>query len=135
MDKPIQDNVSTAGLKAFTNTSYIIAVVSMIAIGFVTVILLALLRPTQDLGIIIVAVFGVLTPTTLSLLSFIKAQETNMQAQETHILVNSRMSTFMETLERSAQDKSVIAKAEGVVEGVAQGTKDANQRTDELANK
>lgn len=108
------------------NVPYIVAVLVMAGIGIAGAVITVALLPPVDIAPVIAAIFGFLTPTTLSLLAFLKTQET-------HVLVNSRMTEFMATLQESVQDKSAIAKAQGVAQGVAQGTADANKRTDDIA--
>lgn len=89
--------------KAASNMPYIIAVVAMIALGIIAVVVLASTRKDTDIIVLIGAVFGVLTPTTLALLSF-------MKSQETHLSVNSRLDGFI----KNAQ---MAALAQGNIEG------------------
>ena len=103
------------------NSIYIWAIITMTLITVTATVLISIFRPDQDNTALITLIFGAAAPTTLSLLAF-------MKAQQTHVLVNSRMSEFIKVLNKNAQDKSVIAKAEGVVEGRIL----ANKRTDLL---
>jgi len=96
----------------------------MTLITTLAVIIVSILLPDKDNTVLITTIIGISAPTTFSMLAFIKAQET-------HVLVNSRMTTFIEALEKSAKDQSIIAKAEGVQEG----REEAHKRTDELKNK
>jgi hypothetical protein len=64
-------------------------------------------------------VFSVITPTTVALLAFLKAQET-------HLSVNSRLDAFM-------ANAKLAAHAQGVTEGRLAGRLAADARTDQLA--
>ena len=114
------DDLNTPPKEA-SNTQYILAVVIMFLVGVIGVVLISLFNKTQDLGVVITAVFGLLTPTTLSLLSF-------MKSQETHLSVNSRLDGFI----KNAQ---VAALLTGRAQGIVQGTDTANARTDMLQTK
>jgi hypothetical protein len=103
------------------NVPYVVAVVVMMTLGVVGVVAVTIARPTTDNTLLIASILGFLAPTTLSLLAF-------MKSQETHLSVNSRLDAFMANA-RSA------ARAEGVNEGRTQGRESANQRTDELADR
>lgn len=98
-----------------TNGQYLVAIISMFFFGVVGIVLVSTLRQGQDLPIIITAIFSVLTPTTLSLLSF-------MKSQETHLSVNSRLDDFIKNVD-------IAARAEGQIEGA----RVANKRNDERA--
>lgn len=93
------------------NVPYIIAVVVMTSLGVVGVVAITVARPTSDNTALIGLVLGFLAPTTLSLLAF-------MKAQETHLSVNSRLDAFM-------ANAKLAARAEGITEGRAQGRTDA----------
>jgi hypothetical protein len=114
----MSDNISQDRQKP-NNTPYVVAVVTMMFIAVVGSAIITVVEPKQDNTVIIAAIFGFLTPTTLSLLAF-------MKSQETHLSVNSRLDAFMKT----AQD---VALGKGLMEGRIQGKKEANERTDELA--
>lgn len=101
------------------NIPYIVAVLVMMALGVFGVVTIVVLRPMQDNTLIITALLGFLAPTTLSLLAF-------MKAQETHLSVNSRLDAFM-------KNASAAAHAEGIAEGRSQGRAAADERTDALA--
>lgn len=101
------------------NVPYIIAVVVMMALGVLGVVLIVVLRPEKDNTVVIAAVLGFLAPTTLSLLAF-------MKAQETHLSVNSRLDAFM-------ANAKTAAYADGMLEGRTQGRQLADDRTDALA--
>jgi len=101
------------------NLPYVIAVVTMMAFGVIGVIAVAVLRPTQDNTLIVTTIIGFIAPTTLSLLAF-------MKAQETHLSVNSRLDAFM-------ANATLAAHAKGLMEGRGEGRDAANDRTDALA--
>jgi hypothetical protein len=101
------------------NVPYIMAVVLMAALGILGVVAVAVARPGQDNTAIFTAIAGFVCPTTLSLLAF-------MKAQETHLSVNSRLDAFMRNAELAAHIKGIVA-------GRAQGRDAANERTDALA--
>jgi len=110
---------------------YLIAIVIMIMLGVLGVILIAALRPEDDIVVVGGLVFGFVTPATVSILTFIKAEEAKFeseaakaQAQETHALVNSRMEQAIKDAARAAYG-----------DGVKDGRESANQRTDDLHTK
>lgn len=98
-----------------TNLSYIRAVIIMVLLGCFMALVIVLVRPDKDNVEIIASIFGLLTPTTLSLLAF-------MKSQETHLSVNSRLDDFI-------SEASTSAKAQGIIEG----RNEANERNDKLA--
>lgn len=98
---------------------YVVAVVVMVFFGVTAVSAIAILRPGQDNAALYALILGFIGPTLLSLLAFLKAQET-------HLSVNSRLDAFMGTAQTAAH-------AEGLAEGRREGRADANRRTDELA--
>jgi hypothetical protein len=103
------------------NLPYVIAVVIMMGLGVIGVVTIAIFRPLQDNTLIITTLLGFLAPTTLSLLAF-------MKAQETHLSVNSRLDAFMRTA-------TYAAHAKGLLEGRGEGRTSADQRTDVLADR
>jgi len=86
-----------------SNWKYVIAVVVMAVIGVLGVLVITIIRPKEDNTILITMVLGFLAPTTLSLLSL-------MKSQETHLSVNSRLDDFMTTAREAS-------RAEGIIEG------------------
>jgi hypothetical protein len=96
------------------NVPYLIAVVSMAVVAITGSILITVFRPDSDIVVVFGLVAGFMTPTTISLLSF-------MKAQETHLSVNSRLDEFIYN-----------AKLSSRAEGVEEGRKIANDRTDKL---
>ena len=96
------------------NTPYLIAIVSMLLIGVVGIAAIVIARPDQDNTVLIATVFAFIGPTTLSLLAF-------MKSQETHLSVNSRLDGFIRNAEAAASAK-----------GNLEGQKIANERTDAL---
>jgi len=100
------------------NTQYVYAVLLMAILGVVSITALTIMRPGQDNTAVIATIIGFLAPTTLSLLAF-------MKAQETHLSVNSRLDQFIRNAE-------LASRMQGVIDGRAQGRMDANQRTDDL---
>jgi hypothetical protein len=98
-----------------SNTQYIVAVVTMLFIAITAIVVVISLRPDLDFLVVVAAVSGIFTPTTLSLLAF-------MKSEQTHLSVNSRLSAFIENAERAS-----------LAEGKEAGMKSANDRTDLLA--
>lgn len=98
-----------------SSLQYVVAIVVMFIIGSVFCVLLLKLRPLMDPVVVISVVFSLITPTTLSLMGFLKAQET-------HASVNGRLDNFM-------INARAAAHAVGVVEGQLQ------QQKIELENK
>lgn len=113
MVKPIKSFAQYKSINS--NRQYLVAIISMFFFGVVGIVLVSTFRQGQDLPIIITAIFSVLTPTTLSLLSF-------MKSQETHLSVNSRLDQFI-------KNADIAARAEGKIEGA----RVANKRNDERA--
>lgn len=99
------------------NTPYLVAVTLMVFFGIAGVAGISMARPNDDLLTIAAMVFGFLSPTTLSLLAF-------MKAQETHLSVNSRLDAFLQTAKDAARAEGEIA-----------GRDVANARSDKLAQK
>lgn len=87
--------------KAPNNVPYVVAVFVMLFLGFLLSFIVVLFGPSQDRTALIVAVFGFLTPTTLSLLTF-------MKSQETHLSVNSRLDGFIKNAEEAARAKGNV---------------------------
>jgi len=103
------------------NIPYIVAVVIMMAIGITSISSIWLFRPdAMDKMLITAAVFTFIGPTTLSLLAF-------MKAQETHLSVNSRLDSFMSSAVKAA-------RSEGLIQGKVEGRIAADARTDSLAH-
>ena len=103
-----------------TNSTYLIAIVVMVLIGISGIALIVSLRPDTDFLIVSAAVFGFITPTTLALMTFLKAQEATQQAKETHLAVNSRLDAFIKNAEAAAR-----------AQGKDEGREAANLRSDE----
>lgn len=101
------------------NMPYVVAVVLMMFFGVTAISVISVLRPEKDNTLLITSIVGFLTPTTLSLLAF-------MKAQETHLSVNSRLDAFM-------SNAKMAAHAQGLDEGRVQGRMEADRRTDALA--
>lgn len=97
------------------NIPYIAAVVIMMLVGVAAAVAITFARPTTDNTLLIGSVFGFLLPTTLSLLAF-------MKAQETHLSVNSRLDAFM-----------TQARLEAHALGVSEGRVTAERRADFLS--
>lgn len=105
------------------STPYLAAVLVMLVVGIMGVVTIVSIRPDFDILVVAGVIFAFLTPTTTSILALLKTQETNEQAIETHLSVNSRLDTFIKQAE-------LVARAAGVVEGEEK----ANLRTDSLAD-
>lgn len=95
--------------------AYLLAILSMTMIAIAGVGVIIYLRPESDLIIVMATVFGFTAPTTLSLLAFLKAQET-------HLSVNSRLDDLIKNATNAARNQ-----------GVQDGMDKANARTDDLA--
>lgn len=113
--------IKTQGVKKDPSTPYLTAVITALVVGIAGVVLIVTLRPDFDILVVAGIVFAFLTPTTTSLLALLKTQETNEQAKETHLSVNSRLDAFIKQAEQAAR-----------AEGVMQGEERANLRTDQL---
>lgn len=97
-----------------TNASAVLAaIVSLVALGLGTVMGILYLRPEAENTPLIMTIMGLLAPTVVSTLALLKVQETNDKLQETHVMINSRMTELLEKT-------GLAAHAEGVAAGVAQ---------------
>lgn len=92
-----------------------VAIVAVLLIGVAGVVVISVLRPDLDPLAVSAVIFGFLTPSTLSLMSYLKAQET-------HLAVNSRLEEFIRNATKAAQ-----------AVGQEAGRKESEARTDELA--
>lgn len=99
------------------NTPYLLVSGGMAIVGVVAIVVITSLRPDQDNAVLIATILGLLASTTASILAFQKASST-------HIAVNSRLSEFI-----------VAARAQAKAEGVKEGGKQANERTDVLSKR
>lgn len=102
-----------------SNMQYVVAVVVMVFFGVAAITAIAIMRPERDNAVLYGIIGGFIGPTLLSLLAF-------MKSQETHLSVNSRLDAFMGTAK-------IAARAEGLEEGRREGREMADRRTDELA--
>ena len=105
---------------------YLIATIVVFSVGMLSVVLVTLLRVTEDNGILITAIIGFTGTTLGSVLAF-------MKSQETHASVNSRMDDFIKKFEASSVAKQDLARSEGLAEGKTQGRKSSDDRTDTLS--
>ena len=93
-----------------SKSTYVWAIVVMFMLGFILILVSAVLRPQQDILVLIEKVGAVLFPTTAAVLAFLKAEET-------HLSVNSRLDAFMRA-------NALVARSEGHM----QGTKEEQAR-------
>jgi hypothetical protein len=91
---------------------YILAVVVMAILGVGAIVALALFRPNEDHTVVITLILGFLGPTTLSLLSFLKAQEAALMSGQTAKMVNGG-------LEQWKRDHAALNFAQGKAVGIA----------------
>ncbi len=106
-----EDMPSPTSQRPASNWPYIVAVILMMAFGTIAILVLTALRPNQDNTALITLVIGFLAPTTLSLLAF-------MKSQETHLMVNSQLAAFIAAAKQVAHHEGVD---EGRVQGIAEG--------------
>ena len=97
------------------NIQYLVAIVIMSIVAVSGSIVISVYRPDIDFVVVFGVIAGFMAPTTLSLLAF-------MKAQETHLSVNSRLDAFIKNAELSSR-----------AEGVEEGRKKAEERSDKLA--
>jgi hypothetical protein len=97
--------------KPASQLPYLAAVLFMTLLGVVAILVLTALKPATDNTLLIATVIGFLTPTTLSLMAF-------MKSQETHLMVNSRLAEFMASAKRISHYEG---KEEGHAEGITEG--------------
>jgi len=102
--------------------NYLTATVTVFGTGLLAVVGVVVIRPNADNAMIITQIIGFTATTSAALLAFLKAQET-------HLVVNSRIDEFKRSLEAVAAVKEDMARASGIIEGRSA----ANARTDELA--
>lgn len=101
-----------------SQTPYMITVGLSMSLGVGGIIVVTLFH-AGDNTLVIGGMLGFLTSTTLSLMAFLKSQET-------HLAVNSRLDEFM-------RNAAFAARAQGQSEGRSEGRAAANDRTDALA--
>lgn len=116
-----EEEVRRSVVAPANNLKYIMAVMFMMTLGVVGIVSLVVARPdNKDNLLVIGLILGFLAPTTVSILAF-------MKTQETHLSVNSRLDAFM------AQAR-IASRAEGLSQGRKEGRDAANDRTDALAS-
>lgn len=108
-----------------TNLQYLIATITIFAVGMISVVLVTVFKETDN-SILITAIIGFTGTTLGSVLAF-------MKSQETHASVNSRMDDFIKKFESASIAKQTLARSEGLHEGRSQGRASADARTDVLA--
>lgn len=106
-------------------SAYLITIFGMTLLGVSAVIAVFLMRPDKDNTAIIVSILGFIGPTLAAILAYFKAQET-------HLVVNSRMDEFKRGLQEAARLAVAAARAEGVIVGKEAGVAAADARTDQL---
>lgn len=116
MVKQKEISISDA-VKPNNSKIYVLAVVAIVLISAASIVAVEWLNPDKDNSLIITAILGFITPTMASIFSFLKAQET-------HLMVNSRLTEFMQNSEKAA-----------LARGRDEGRVLANERTDALAAK
>lgn len=85
------------------NVPYLVAIVTMAIVAIAGSVLISYLRPDSDIVVVFGLIAGFMAPTTLSLLAF-------MKAQETHLSVNSRLDQFIENAKASSRAEGVEAE-------------------------
>lgn len=99
------------------SAQYVWAVVIIVMVVFIAAASIIIYRPDADILVVLTVSLGFATAISTSVMSA-------MKAQETHLLVNSRM-------EKAITDATMAAFGEGM----KQGRETANARTDMLADK
>lgn len=94
-----------------SNVPYLIAVVTMALLGVGGIVLVLVLRPDQDNTALLAAIAGLVAPTTMGLLAFLKTKDT-------HVLVNSRMEEFKQLLMKNAAQETALSNARSVAQGM-----------------
>lgn len=84
------------------NKPYLLAIVAVILIATILDIFIIWLRPEYDALVVTVAIFGIASPTTVSILAF-------MKSQETHLSVNSRLEEWIKNAESAARGEGMEA--------------------------
>lgn len=135
--RPPASNVPAAA----SHTPYLIAaVVVMAVLGIASIVAVAVLRPDKDNTPLYAAIAGMIAPTTISLLAFMRAgegisvgQQAIVQGERTYHEVNSRMDQFRAELLKASEELVVKARAEGLKQGRQEGRVAADARTDMLS--
>ena len=105
--------------------NYLPVLIIMATIVLASIVALEVLTPdTKDNSVTIGLILGFGATITTGIFTYQKSEQTEKQSQETHDMVNSRLTEFIENAKG-------IAHAEGMEEGV----RHANERTDALATK
>jgi hypothetical protein len=97
----------------------------MIGLAIFSVLALNIFSPQTSHTELLALITAVVVPTTLSLLSLMKANESSRISMETHKMVNSRLDDFITSA-------TTIARGEGLKEGMKEGRDEADARTDAL---
>lgn len=114
----VEDDRRASVVPPPNNLPYIWAVVAMMFLGVGAIAAVSIFRPVEDNTVVITTIVGFIAPTTLSLLAF-------MKSQETHLSVNSRLDAFMASARAAAH-------AQGITQGRLEGRAMADARTDAL---
>jgi len=99
---PEEQQLVKNAMPAPSNVPYVIAVVLMIVVVIIAVTVIAIARPDKDNSALFALILGSIGPTTLSLLAY-------MKAQETHLSVNSRLEQFIRNADRTARAEGELA--------------------------
>lgn len=99
---------------------YVVGVIVAMLLGVVASVIITVTRPETDNLPTIVLIFGFLAPTTVSLLTYLKAEET-------HKSVNSRLDSFVESETR-------LATSLGIEEGRERHESESRTRTKDHKN-
>jgi low temperature requirement protein LtrA len=114
--KWIEEQQKTDSLKNPSKTPYVVMIVIMVSVVTLSIVLLETFSPIgKDNSATVLQIIGFAATTTAGLFAYQKSQDT-------HVMVNSRLSAWM-----------TEAKASSHAEGEIAGRVAANIRTDELA--
>lgn len=90
----VPDPTSTLGLK------YSVAIAFMAMLGIVAFMTIVSARPDYDRILVLGGLIGAMIPSTFSLLSFLKGEDSRSQARQTYYQVNDRFDEFKELLRK-----------------------------------
>lgn len=92
------------------NTNYLIAVAMMVMVTITAAVIVQWQRPDKDNTAIIAIIFAFATQILMQVLGTMRVQE---KVHETHVLVNSEMEKFRQSMQEAALGKVQIARHEG----------------------
>jgi hypothetical protein len=89
---------------------YIVALVTTMAAGVISVLGITIARPADDNSTLIVLVLGFITTTAASVFALMRSGDAVSQAKDTHLSVNSRLDQLLVSAGREGRSEGVAAE-------------------------